>query len=515
MVMIKPSLEELKSFSEQAGSAGTNSIRQYISKSKKVNVASTRWFKRTKFHDISISRIFRGGRVSDFGRAWRYLVFFGLGMLSAWIPAIVYVKYGSVKYSSQFSLILPGSGSNSSVNLSEIGQATSSSSSPFSGSGISPTVTYKNLMMSANVTNAAAKKLAVDPSSLSVPTVKLIDETSFISVEMIGRTPEQARNNAKAIQDAFFEQLQILREDELKRREDSTLTPVRKYESTVENVRKKLGELQIKSGLNSIEQYTTIVSANQNLSLKIEEYRGLLAKLENSLASLHLNLGLTPETAAITLKLHSDPEFAALVDFTAKSQAEYAQLAQKYGSNHPLLVDARSKYTGAQRKMISRAEQITKLSSKFLIGKIDFSPAGKRADLLLQLISLKTESSGLKAQIDEMESQQRKTQKYIDSLDPIVSEMETLNRDYKLAEAVFTSTLGRISTAKTDIFASYPMAQVIADAIIPLKPSSPNKAIAYGGAAGATMLMFIAMLLGWIRRPFIDKLLKKSASGSE
>jgi uncharacterized protein involved in exopolysaccharide biosynthesis len=494
--MIKPSLEELKSFSDQAASAGSNSIRQFIFKSKKGNVTSTHWLKRTKFRDISISRLLRGGRISDLGRMHRYLIFFGLGIASAWLPAIAYVKYGAIKYSSQFSLILPGSGSSSSVNLSEIGQATSSSSSPFSGSGISPTVTYKNLLMSANVINAAAQNLSVDPSSLSVPKVKLIDETSFISVEMIGRTAEQARDNAKAIQDAFFDQLQILRDDELKRREDSTLAPVRKYENTVDIVRKKLGELQIKSGLNSIDQYTAIVTANQNLSLKIEENKGLLVKLENSLASLHKNLGLTPETAAITLKLHSDPEFATLADFTAKSQAEYAQLAQQFGSNHPQLVDARNKFNGAQRKMISRAERIT-----------------KRADLLLQMISLKTESSGLDAQINQMETQLRKNQNYIASLDPIVSEMETLNRDYKLAEAVFTSTLGRISTAKTDIFASYPMAQVIEAAIIPLKPSSPSKAIAYGAATGATILMLFAILLGWIRRPLIDKLLKKSASG--
>jgi uncharacterized protein involved in exopolysaccharide biosynthesis len=513
--MIKPSLEELKSFSDQAASAGSNSIRQFIFKSKKGNVTSTHLLKRTKFRDISISRLLRGGRISDLGRMHRYLIFFGLGIASAWLPAIAYVKYGAIKYSSQFSLILPGSGSSSSVNLSEIGQATSSSSSPFSGSGISPTVTYKNLLMSANVINAAAQNLSVDPTSLSVPKIKLIDETSFISVEMIGRTAEQARDNAKAIQDAFFDQLQILRDDELKRREDSTLAPVRKYENTVDIVRKKLGELQIKSGLNSIDQYTAIVTANQNLSLKIEENKGLLVKLENSLASLHKNLGLTPETAAITLKLHSDPEFATLADFTAKSQAEYAQLAQQFGSNHPQLVDARNKFNGAQRKMISRAERITKLSSRFLIGNIDFSPAGKRADLLLQMISLKTESSGLDAQINQMETQLRKNQNYIASLDPIVSEMETLNRDYKLAEAVFTSTLGRISTAKTDIFASYPMAQVIEAAIIPLKPSSPSKAIAYGAATGATILMLFAILLGWIRRPLIDKLLKKSASGGD
>jgi uncharacterized protein involved in exopolysaccharide biosynthesis len=512
MVSIKTPLEELRNFSERAAISGSNSIRRDFANHLPKQSGTPRLFRRTKLRDISISRILRGGRLSDFGRLHRYVIILVLGILASWLPAIAYVKYGTIKYSSQFSLILPGAGSNATVNLSEIGQATSSSSSPFSGSAISPTVTYKNLLMSANVLNSAARILDVDPSTLSAPKIKLIDETSFISVEMTGKTSALARDNAKAIQDAFFEQLQVLRDDELKRREDSTLAPVRKYENTVDNVRKKLGELQIKSGLNSIDQYNTIVSSNLSLGLKIEENKGILVKSENSLASLLLNLGLTPATAATTLKLHSDPEFATLVDFTAKSEAEYAQLAQQLGSNHPKLVDARDKYNGAQRKMISRAERITNLSAKALIGKIDFSPAGKRADLLLQLISLKTESSGLKAQITEMEKQLAKNQKYIDSLDPIVSEMETLNRDYKLAEAVFTSTLGRISTAKTDIFASYPMAQVIESAIMPLKQSSPDKAIAYGGAAGSTVLMFFAVLMGWIRRPLIDKLLKKSVS---
>ena len=98
--------------------------------------------------------------------------------------------------------------------------------------------------------------------------------------------------------------------------------------------------------------------------------------------------------------------------------------------------------------------------------------------------------------------------KKIASLVGVAADLDRLNSEHKVAEAVFASALARISTSKTDIFASYPMAQVSEAAVMPLTPSSPNKKIALGAAAGSTFLIFFALLLAWVRRPLIDKLLR-------
>jgi uncharacterized protein involved in exopolysaccharide biosynthesis len=473
--------------------------------------------KRTRWKDLSLSRILRGGRISDLGRTRRYALLFMSGMLAAWLPSLGYIKYGAVRYTSHFSLILPGAGSNTSVNISDIGQATSTASSPFSASSISPTVTYKNLIFSANVLNAAARSLNVPSDQLSAPTIKLVDETSFIGVEMTGSNPVEARDRARAIQDAFFIELEKLRNDELKRREDSTVSSIKQYEVEVGSVREKINRLQVKSGLNSMEQYNSIVAASEALKAKISEAEGSLAKVESSAKSLEKNLKISPAEAVASMKLHADPEFTSLADATAKMESDYAEAKQQLGANHPKLIDTRSKFFGARTKMFSRAGAITGLSREELIGKVDFSTMGQRSSLMIQLVNLETERQGLKAQLEKMQSQLNQNQKYVASLATVVSKLDILNRDYKLAEAVFTSALGRITTSKSDIFASYPMAQVVEAATIPAMPSSPNKAILFGASTAASVFLVFACLLGWMRRPLIDKLLKKidSADGAK
>jgi uncharacterized protein involved in exopolysaccharide biosynthesis len=466
---------------------------------------------RSKANDLTIERVLRGGRLSDLGRFRRYGLISFAGLAFCWLPAVSYIKYGAIQYTSHFALILPGAGSSSSMNIADIGQASSAANSAFSSSTISPTVTYKNLIMSANVLNAAAQKLGIQPEKLSVPAVKLVDETSFIDVEMTGPTSMQARDRAKAIQDAFFIELDKLRDDEITRRENSTSATVKQYEAEVDAIRFKIKNLQTESGLHSIEQYNTLVATTDQLKSRIADTESSLARADMMASSLAESLGISPAFAALTMKLHADPEFAALTDATAKVEAEFAQTEQQFGSNHPKVIEARTRFAGVRVQMIKRAKVITGLPEKSLSGSIDFSPIGQRTSLFIQLVNSETEKQGLTGQLAQMKSQLVANLDEIKSLAETSAKMDKLDRQHKLAEAVFTSALGRITTSKSDIFASYPMVQVTEAAVMPLTPSAPNKKIAIGSAIGSTLLLLIGALLGWVRRPLIDKLLKKAA----
>jgi len=464
--------------------------------------------KRTGWRELTIGRVLKGGRVSDLGRMGRYFLIVAAGLGLAWGPALAYIKFGTVSYTSQFSLILPGAGASSSINLSDIGQASSASASAFSGSSISPTVTYKNLLMSANVVHTAAKTLKEDPTNFPTPTVKLVDETSFISVEMAGPSAEGARNRAQAVMDAFFTELNKLRADETARRDAATIDTVKNYEQVVNDVRDKISALQVNSGLTTSEQFHALVTAADALALRIADSEAELAKTRQSKSGLSNSLSLTDRLAALTMKLHADPEFAALADATSKADAEHAAIQQQFGIRHPKVVDARARLEGARAQMMRRASKITGLAEKKLVGRIDFSPTGDRSALLSQLISLSANAHGLDGQIATMKSELAVRRKQIAQLVKVAADLDRLNSEHKVAEAVFASALARINTSKTDIFASYPMAQVSAAAVVPLKPASPNKSIAYGAAAGSTLLLLLSLLLAWVRRPLIEKLMK-------
>ncbi len=476
-------------------------------KKPKPNLVARFGLKRTSWRDLTLARVLKGGRVSDLGRFGRYAMIVTAGLCLAWGPAIAYLKFASPAYTSHFSLILPGAGAVSSISVSDIGQASSSSSSAFSGSSISPTVTYKNLLMSANVINAAAVLLKVDPNTLPIPTIKLVDETSFISVEIDGANAEQARNRANAILDAFFAELNNLRDDETKRRFASVFSTVKQHEDVVNGIREKISRLQISSGLSSTEQFNRYVTENDGLKIRVADLEALLSKTKHSKISLANNLNMTDALAATTMKLHADPEFAALADATSKAEAVLASTAQQYGAKHPKVVDARAQFQGARTQMLARASQITGLSVKKLVGKIDLSPTGQRSALMSQLVGLSTDQRGLEGQLQTMKAELEIGRKKIESLIDTASTLDRLNSEHKVAEAVFSSALARISTTKTDIFASYPMAQVSEAAIMPLTPSSPNKKIAFGAATGSSVLLLLVLLMAWVRRPLIDKLL--------
>ena len=426
-----------------------------------------------------------------------------------WIVALGYLHFARPSYSAHFKIILPGAGSVSSVNITDIGQATSNASSPFSSSSLSPTVTYKNLIMSSDILEAAAKRLGTTAELLPIPKVKLTDETSFILVEMTGQKPELAQMRAIAIQDAFFSELERLRLDETKRREDSTSENVRKYGDDVEAVRQRINLLQARSGLTSIEQYNQMVSETEVLKTKIAENESALAKTAASENSLKANLHIAPEFIFATMKIHADPEFMALADATGKAESDLAEVSSQFGSNHPKVVDAKAKFMGTQQKMIARAVQVTGLTARKLTNKLDFSSAGQRSGLLLQLVNLETEREGLDSQLMVMRAQLNRDLKSVGGLAQTVSQLEMLNRDYKLADAVFTSALGRITTSRTDIFASYPMAQVAESAALPIEPNSPSRGSILGGAALASIISIFAFILAALRQPLIERFRRK------
>lgn len=448
-------------------------------------------------------------RTQDSGklkRIQRYGLIFGLCLALVWVPAISYLIFGRIQYTSRFSLILPGAGSSSSINLAQIGQASSATNSAFGSAGLSPTVTYKNLIMSNTLKEKVASNLKIGVDQLSIPQVKLVDETSLIAVEIIGKTALDAKVNANAVLSAFLIELTRLRDDEIAAREKSTVETVMEYKKTVDNVRTQIIDLQLSTGLNSVEQFTNLVVEGDKLHSLLDETLVEFGKTTQAIDSLKSNLKITPSLAAVNLKLLADPEFGALADATAKSEAELSERTREFGPNHPKVVEAKSHFDGAYSHMLDRAKRVTGLASSDILKTIDFASSGQRPILLTQLVTLKSEEAGLREKVRTLESQLSEKRRQIHALTSTAAKFDGLNRDYKVAEAVFTSALARISTAKVDIFASYPMVQVVESATLPISPTSPNRTIALGAALAASLALTIGLFLGWRRKEIVRRL---------
>ena len=460
----------------------------------------------------SPARVFRGGRMTDFGRLPRYALIFTLGSASVWTPITAYVTMTPPSFTSGVSLILPGSGAQASVNLTDIGQASSSAASAFSSSRISPTQTYKRLLAAHRTLDRAADAVGLDLAQFGAPRIKLVDETSLIHFEMTGGSPEDAQARADAVLDVFLDELDTLRSDEIEHREQAASAAIAGYEHAVTDLRVEIAAVQEESGLISRDHYEALVAERDALALRLEDAMSERDAAEAAKCALSARLGVDPETAALNLRLHADPEFQELANALALQSSDLAENRGRYGARHPKVTHAMQAVAGAKAQLATRGRAVIGEGAAVHMARLDMSPDPARAALLSDLVAHATEAEARAATVAAQTHQLRLLDARVARLAPLAARLDELTRDYKVAEAVLASALARTDTSRADIFASYPLVQVLADASLPDQATSPQPKIAVAAGIAATIMLLMTLTLAWVRRSLIDRLLHRADS---
>lgn len=457
---------------------------------------------RTPLRHWSIRRIFLGGRPADLGRLPRYAGILLLGSAGIWAPITGYLKTAPLSFSSHMSLILPGSGAAASVNINDIGQASSFASSAFASNSVSPTETYKRLLGAGRIVKDAAARLGIDPRAFGEPKVRLVDQTAFIHVEITGPSPEDAQARNAALLEAFFAEIDRLRADELSTREDGGLSAIREYQASVAGTRDEIATLQRETGLYSVEQYARQVDELDGLRAQMDTLSTELQRAEGTVARLEARLGTDAAGAALILRVNADSSYVALLDTMSQAAADLADARSRYGSQHPRVISAQAAHDEARAEAAARIATITD-------NRIDLelASAGGRTDLLTDLVRQESQRTGLAAQLAELTAQVRSESARLDALAPSAARLEDMSRDFNVAEAVFASAIARTQSTKSDIYASYPLVQVLEDPSLADGPTSPKRKLALAAGGAATFMLMIGLLLGWLRKPLIEKLL--------
>ncbi|EPX80527.1 GumC family protein [Salipiger mucosus] len=467
---------------------------------------------RRPLREMTFARMLRGGRLADAGRLPRYIGLFAIGAVCIWTPITTYLSTAPLRYTSSLSLILPGSGASASVNLDRIGQASSFANSPYAHSSVSPTETYKRLLAAERIVDAAAGSLDMVSRDFGQPRVELVDQTGLIHVSITGNSPEDAKARGDALLQAFFSEIEALREDEVEMRESGAGVAIEEYRRSVLATRDEISRLQRETGLISAAQYEALVTEADTLAKRERDLAATLAERTRAVSALEASLGTTPRLAAAALKLHADTELSALNTQMAEQAALLSQARSSYGANHPEVRAAQSGHAAARDEARRRSVQLTGLSGTEL-DALDISHVGSRAALLSDLVTLEAERAGLEAEHAAMTARLEAARaRQMDLIDP-AARLEDLQRDFRVAEAVFASAIARTQTNKADLFASYPLVQVLEDPALPTDPSSPRRKLAIAAGIAATIFVLMGLALGWMRRSLIDRLLEPAAEG--
>ncbi|NQX94070.1 MAG: hypothetical protein HRT64_03965 [Erythrobacter sp.] len=444
------------------------------------------------------------------GRYRRYLLAMAGPLALIWVLALGYIAFAPDRYDSQMSLILPGSGVGGSMNLESIGQASTTTSSAFSSPSLSPTENYKRLLMSDLVLREAAAISGDEESEFPQPTINLIDQTNLIEVRMTAGTPELAKTRMEALRAAFNAQLDTLRDDEAKTREETDAKRIAQLEGKVDKAQQSLLDFQGQTGLVSLDQFAGRISALDQLKASERDRRVRVSETASAAERLSATLQISLPEARRAMLLKADPEFQELLSRYAAAVGAHSESSGTLGNAHSLIEELAAEKASLRSDLARRGSELIGLAGEEVIALAELTSTNAREGLFSSLSQRDSDTAGNTAALAELrrqiEDQSADTEAQVEQ----AAKLAELLRDLRVAEAVFSSALARLDTNKSDPFASYPLVQTLEAPSLPRSKAAPSPFIVILGALAASIVLIIGFLLLWLRQPIIRKLLSNA-----
>jgi len=438
-----------------------------------------------------------------------YLV---VALASYSIVALLIILYlnKAPSFTSDMEMVLPGTGSSNSVSLDDVGQIVSQTSAPFSAGGFNPRVNYKEMLSSRSVRSRAAKKLHITLEELGKPRIKLTEQTSIISLSMNSNNQGVAQAKTLALYEALQDELSNLRADEVLRRDKSINHVLDQYRVRMNITRNAIVDFQQRSIVVSSEQMDQLVRTLSGVKEKQLYVKAEAKQLQEYIYQLSEELGVSPKLAGQAFTLQSDVEFRAYITELKESITQLTEYSSRWGVNHPK-VKAQQKRLNFTRVAINeRSSEMYGVNSSAIFNSLNLDLNPKRSELFADLIDAYAKQKGQDSMYSELGRSIDHLSDQLKIYSREIVELERLQREFNMAEAIFTSAAARLEASKADIFASYPVLQMLTTPSYPTKQSSPKNIIAFIGAIAGFIFITVGLIILSQRNKLISVLLKKS-----
>ncbi|GAB1545035.1 hypothetical protein NUACC21_77110 [Scytonema sp. NUACC21] len=439
-------------------------------------------------------------------KKWQgYLLLWLVMNFMIWSVALLYLKNQSPTYKSQWTISLPIAKSSTNISVPGIGEASSSSDSPFGSQSSDPRENYKFLAQTEEVLTAAANELKIPVKKFGKPKIKILDNTTLIQFEIEGDSPEAAQKKAIVLQKALEAKLDELRKTEIGKQDRNLEVVLGTAEKKLQAAQQRLAEYQTRSRLSSNEQLQDLSQNIEGLRRQKAETFAQLGLVSARLRQLSASLGLSSQQAVDALTLQSNQIFQLYLADYSKVSAELANLSAKYLPSHPTIITKQEEKEAALTALLQQAKSLLgrSVSSSYLqqlniSGGGSASLPGQRATLFQELISLQTQQQGLQAQGQELGQQIKQLESRLTILTQQASKLDSLQRDTKIAEAVFSSTLTRLDVSKSNITASYPETAVLSMPNLPKETSGLKEEFVVLGTVIGSLFLTTGTISVWL-----------------
>jgi uncharacterized protein involved in exopolysaccharide biosynthesis len=413
-------------------------------------------------------------------------------------------------YKSELELVLPGTGASSTVSIDNVGQVISQTSAPLSSRSFNPRVNYKEMLLSRGVLFLASEKTGMKSADFGQPRIILTEQTSILAISITGISAAQANRKAWALYESLQQELKRLRVDEVSRRDISIQAVLDEYRVKLNQARANVTEFQQRSFLVSLAQFELLVNSLQSLKEKQIYLHAQVKNLADYGYGLSQNLGVSTDLAGKAFILQSDIEFRGLLKELDASTALLSEYQSRWGEGHPKVIAEQLRYNAAKTALLNRSNQIAGPHASNSFTSLDLELNPKRAEMFANLIEASALHRGVLAELADLKRTELQLNDQLKLYARESAVLDRLQKEFDLAEAIYTSAAARIEAGKADVFASYPVIQVLTTPSMPAKIDSPI--VALGLVAGLVGIIFVTSGVTVLcnRRRLIKLLLKRN-----
>lgn len=441
----------------------------------------------------------RSNAAVRFDTAWPYIRGAALSVTLVWALVTIYMTLSPRLYASRFTLNVPGAANQSSFSLESIGQATSTPTSPFSTTALSPKVVYREIADSEQVRSAAATELGMTVKDFGRPRVKLVDETALMLFEVSASSAGLAKRKAEALIGAFNIQLDTLRRDELEKREAAIRRNLESYQAEARRVRDLQQKANEQSGLHSLSQFAELVTQTTAMRRRIADLDGELMRAEREHATLVTRLGLSSTEADAALRIAGSPQIQRALAEYSEAQSQLSSDTERYGTRHPARLLTETRVAAAKGELDRQLAKVRLGTSDTLANVLLAMNGAHRAELMQMLVRTEALASGKRREIETLREEALRFERDVDRLAPAAAQLEQLKKDQIVADAVLSSAMARINASRSDIYGSYPIVQVVAQPDQTDYLVQPRMFYAVLGGLSGSIFACLAWMLAWLQ----------------
>ncbi|MBD2105036.1 tyrosine-protein kinase domain-containing protein [Leptolyngbya sp. FACHB-261] len=427
------------------------------------------------------------------GRHWKTLLGLNLIILAATVGSIAFAKRA---WTAKAQLILPSTTSNLDANLGTLGSL-SNGETGFSNQ-VSPLKVQSSILLSDDLLK---RVLAKDPEKeqfglgryRGLFKVTPQEQSTIISLEVNGSSPELAKQRTTALTQAYVQRLNELRRDNGAAREQFSRSELERSRRNLAQAQSALASFKRTSGLvNGDEQTKGIVSTISSLTAAQAQAQAQAQSAAARTQALAARLSQTPDQAIRSLRLGENQSYQFTRQKLSEVEAQLVQARAQFKDNHPRVQGLISQETALRAQL---AQYVAQAAANVPGVDTTVGDSDGRVALIQQLVLAESDSRAQRRQAEQLERQVNQLSKTLKSIPNNQARVLELQRQYDITEGVYKGLVAQVQQASVDAFNTYPNVQVLDSPTVDPNPSSPKEAHAVLGGLLASLFGSLALAL--------------------